>query len=140
MQVGEVAPHHGVNAGRAGHAMFTHKEMPKDGFGFGVVPWINVTAEGVEGAMLPESEDLKQATLRFMRASTTMVATTTAAAIEQRVVSLLAGQGIPPRNPAHIFPPYTAPPMGSGAPPFTQGIYPFGFIDLGGRSSLTYVH
>ena len=131
---------HGVNAGRAAHALFSHRELPKDGFGMGVVPWIDVTAEGVDGAMLPESEDLKEATLRFMRASTTMVATTTAAAIEQRVASLLAGQGIPPRNPAHIFPPYKAPPAGSGAPTFTQGIYLFCFIDLGGRSSLTYVH
>ena len=69
-----MAPH-GVNAGRAGHVLFTHKELPKDGFGFGVIPWIDVAAEGVEGAMLPESEDLKEATLRFLRASTTMVAT-----------------------------------------------------------------
>ena len=117
----EVAPH-GVNAGRAGHVLFTHKELPKDGFGFGVIPWIDVTAEGVDGAMFPESEDLKEATLRFLRASTTMVATTTAAAMEQRVVSLLAGQGIPPRNPAHVFPPYKAPVTGAGTPRVTQGI------------------
>ena len=132
----EVAPH-GLNAGRAGHVLFSHKELPKDGFGFGVIPWIDVTAEGVEEAMCPDSEDLKEATLRFLRASTTMVSTTTAAAMEQRVVSLLAGQGIPPRNPAHVFPPYTAAPVtGSGTPLFTQGIYPFSFIDLVGRSSL----
>ena len=86
MQVAEVAPH-GLNAGRAGHVLFSHKELLKDGFGFGVIPWIDVTAEGVEEAMCPDSEDLKEATLRFLRASTTMVSTTTAAAMEQRVDS-----------------------------------------------------
>ena len=80
----EVAPH-GLNAGRAGHVLFSHKELLKDGFG--VIPWIDVTAEGVEEAMCPDSEDLKEATLRFLRASTTMVSTTTAAAMEQRVDS-----------------------------------------------------
>ena len=117
------ASSHGVKAGRAGHAVFSHKELPKDGFGFAVVPWIDVTAEGVDGAMLPLSEDLKEATLRFMRSSTAMASTTTAGSLEQRVATLLAGRGAPPRHPKHIFPPYKAPPAGLGLPNFSQGIY-----------------
>ena len=43
-------------------------------------------------------------------------------------VYVYSGQSIPPRNPAHIFPPYTAPPMGSGAPPFTPAAAPPPFV------------
>ena len=52
MQVTEVKPH-GVRAGRAAHAIFTQKELVGDGFGLGVIPWMDVTAEGLEDAVLP---------------------------------------------------------------------------------------
>ena len=71
MQVMEVKPH-GVRAGRAAHAIFTQKELVGDGFGLGVIPWMDVTAEGLEDAVLPEAIGVKEATLRMLRDVTKM--------------------------------------------------------------------
>ena len=39
------------------------KELVGDGFGLGVVPWMDVIVEGLEDAVLPEAIGVKEATL-----------------------------------------------------------------------------
>ena len=72
--------------------------------GFGVLPWVDVTAEGEEDATLPESDDMKEALLRFMRLSTCSVTATTAAAMEARLRAITTGNATKPKNPPHVFP------------------------------------
>ena len=75
-----------------------------------MLPWLDVTAEGMEDAILPESEELKEATLRLMRDSTKIAPATMANTIEARVRSLIAGGPGASRvqNPPHVFPCYKA--------------------------------
>ena len=84
------------------------QEQVSDGFGFAVIPWLDVTAEGEEDATLPDSDDIKEAVLRFMRSSTTAATATTAAAIEARMRAVEEGKAIPPKHPAHVFPEFRA--------------------------------
>jgi hypothetical protein len=91
-------------AGRSAYALFSRQEQLGDGFGFGVLPWIDVTAEGEEDATCPDPDALKEALLVFMRASTTAATATTAGTMGARMAAVVAGQGVPPKNPAHVFP------------------------------------
>ena len=97
------SPHPGPSTGRSVYAAFSRLEKRTEGFGFGVIPWIDITAEGVEDATLPDSEALKESLLRFMRNSTTAATATTAAAMGQRMQAVVGGGGIPAKNPPHVF-------------------------------------
>ena len=112
MQVTEVKPH-GVRAGRAAHAIFTQKELVGDGFGLGVIPWMDVTAEGLEDAVLPESIEVKEATLRMLREATKIAPATLATTMENRVRAVETGNPVMAKNPEHVFPPFqpVAPPQ-----------------------------
>ena len=109
LSVQELTSHPNIpKAGRCCYALFSRQELPGDGFGFGVLPWLDVTAEGEEDAVCPESEDLKEAILRFGRASTTAATATTAASLEARMAAVVAGRAVPPKNPVHVFPQFVA--------------------------------
>ena len=105
-------------SGRAAHALLTRQEQEGEGFGMGVVPWLDVTAEGLEDAVMPEAEDVKEATLRFMRSCSTTAVATTAAAMEKRTRALEAGTSAAPRNLPHVFPVYRP---AAAAPEVQQG-------------------
>ena len=109
---------HGVNtASRAEHAVLSRQELPNDGWGFGCIPWLDITADGEEGAMLPTSDELKEAALCQMRQSATSAATTTPTNVEARMVALVEGRPAAPlRNFAHVFPEFTPGPV-NGDPP-----------------------
>ena len=107
-QVHEMVPYPNTKAGRAALALFTRQEQPTDDYGFGVIPWLDVTAEGEEDATLPDSDDLKEAILRFMRSSTSTATATTAAAMETRVKAVIDGKAVAPKHPAHVFPEFQA--------------------------------
>ena len=93
-----------ARTGRAVQATFSRLEQAKQGFGFGAIPWLDVSAEGEEEATLPDSDDIKGALLSLMRRSTATATATTAGSIEARVRAVLGGRGVPPKNPAHVFP------------------------------------
>ena len=105
LQLSQVEPLAGAS-GRHAHVLLTRQEQEGEGFGMGVIPWLDVTAEGEDDAVMPDSEDVKEATLRFMRGSATSATTTTGAAIEKRTRALEAGTLTAPRNLAHCFPEY----------------------------------
>ena len=105
LQLSEVDPN-GAAKGRAATARLTRQEQAGEDVGFGVIPWIDVTAEGEEDAVLPDSDDLKEAVMMFMRKSASSATATTAAAVEQRVRAVVAGTGIPPKGQAFAFPPF----------------------------------
>ena len=106
LQVQEVRPN-GVRAGRAAHALFTRRELANDGFGIGVIPWLECSAEGAEDVILPDGDEVKEATLRFMRKSTAAALSTTVASIETRMRALAAGKQGPLKNPEHVFPEFS---------------------------------
>ena len=106
LQVQEASPN-GVKAGRAGHALFSRQELANDGYGVGVLPWLDCTAEGEDDVILPEADEVKEATIRFLRDSTAAALSTTVASMEVRVRALLDGKGAPLRNPPHVFPEFS---------------------------------
>ena len=77
LQIHETMPYPNTKAGRAAHALFSRQEQIGDGYGFGVLPWLDITAEGEEDAICPDPDTLKEAVLRFMRSSTTTATATT---------------------------------------------------------------
>ena len=84
-------------------SLFSILEQPGDGFGFAVLPWLDVTAE-----VCPDSKELKEALLRLETASTTLATATAAASLEARIRAVVAGSAVPPKNPAHVFPQFVA--------------------------------
>ena len=116
LQLAEAEPHGLAAGGRAAHVVFTRKEKEGEGFGMGVLPWLDVTAEGVEDAVMPDPEDVKEALLRFMRSSASSAVATTGAALEKRTRALEAGSLGAPRNLAHCFPEYRAPAADAALP------------------------
>ena len=104
VQIQASVPHGVKTAARAAHAMFSMMEQPKDMWGFGCIPWLDATADGEEGVMLPTSDEFKESTLRHMRQSTASAATTSAANMETRMAGLVAGKPTPPKNLPQVFP------------------------------------
>ena len=102
----EAMPHGVATSGRAVHAVFSRQELASDGFGFGVIPWLECSAEG-EGATMPSSDEYKEATLMFLRQSTANAMTTTPQSIEARMGAMVAGKPVMPKNPQHVFPEFT---------------------------------
>ena len=80
------------------------EELPGDGYGIAVLPWLDCTAEGEEEVIMPEGDEVKEATLRLMRKSTAAALSTTVASLEVRMRALLEGKAAPLRNPAQVFP------------------------------------
>ena len=120
LQLAEATPLPNMpSSGRSAHALLTRQEQEGEEFGMGVVPWLDVTAEGVADAVMPEPEDMKEATLRFMRSSATTAVATTAAAMEKRMRALEAGTSAAPRNLANVFPVYQP---AAAAPEVQQGM------------------
>ena len=103
LQAKEASPN-GVSSGRAVHALFTRRELPKDGFGIAVIPWLDCTAEGEEEVIMPEGDEVKEATISLMRKSTASALSTTVASMEARIRALLEGKGAPLKHPPHVFP------------------------------------
>ena len=114
LQVKEVSPN-GGQTGRAALALFTRQELPGDGFGLAVLPWLDCTAEGEEEAVLPDGDEVKEATLRFLREATALALSTTVGSLEVRMRALLEGKGAPLRNAPQVFPEY-APSEGGAVP------------------------
>ena len=106
LQVQEASPN-GIKSGRAAHALFTRQELPNDGYGVGVLAWLDCTAEGEEDVILPEGDEVKEATIMMMRKSTVAALSTTVASLEVRMRSLVEGKAGPLRNPPHVFPEFT---------------------------------
>ena len=121
LQLAEAEPHGLASGGRAAYAAFTRKEKEGEGFGMGVLPWLDVTAEGVEDAVTPDPEDVKEALLRFMRSSASSAVATTGAALEKRTRALEAGSLGAPRHLAHCFPGYQPPAATAALPGRQQG-------------------
>ena len=113
LQVQEVSAN-GVKAGRAAHALFTRRELANDGYGMGVLPWLECSAEGVEDVTLPDGDEVKEATLCMLRKSTAAALSTTVASLETRMRSLLAGKAGPLKNPPHVFPEFSPSVDGAG--------------------------
>ena len=103
LHLNERIPTNLATAGRSIYGAFSRQEQVGDGYRIGVIPWIDVTAEGEEDAILPESDDIKEALLRFMRLSTCSVMATTVAAMESRVRAVAAGNATKLKNPADSF-------------------------------------
>ena len=104
LPIHEAMPHGVTTAGRAAHAVFSRQELPTDGFGFGVLPWLECSAEGEEGVVLPSSDEYKENTLLFLRQSTASAVTTTPKTMENKMEALVAGKPVTPANPPHKFP------------------------------------
>ena len=112
LQVHEASPN-GTKSGRAAHALFTRKELPKDEYGVGVLAWLDCSAEGEDDVILPDGDEVKEATLRLMRMSTAAALSTMAANLEVRMRTLLEGKARPLSNPPHVFPEFS--PSADGA-------------------------
>ena len=97
LQVQEASPR-GITSGRAAHALFTRQELTKDEYGVGVHPWLDCTSEGEDDVILPEGDEVKEATLLFMRNSTSIALSTTVGSMEVRMTSLLEGKAGPLQN------------------------------------------
>ena len=106
LPIHEAMPHGVAAAGRAAHAVFSRQELPSDGFGFGVIPWMDCSAEG-EGAVMPSSDEFKESTLLFLRKSTASAVPTNPQAMETRMEALVAGRPVVPKNPPHVFPEFS---------------------------------
>ena len=106
LPIHEAMPHGVATAGRAAHAVFSRQELPSDGYGLGILPWLDCSAEG-EDAIMPSSDELKEATLLFMRKSTASAVATTPLVMENRMEALVAGKPVVPRNQPQIFPEFT---------------------------------
>ena len=102
LQVQPVAPY--PKAGCSTVALFSRLELANEGYGIGVIPWINVMAEGLEDATYPDSDDDKEALLHFMRPSTILAMATTSNLLELRIWTLLANQAAALKQPPHVFP------------------------------------
>ena len=114
LQVHEAASN-GIKLGRAAYALFTRQELVKDGYGVGVIPWLDCTAEGEDEVILPDGDEVKEATMRFMRKSTSAALSTTVGSLEVRMRSLLEGRLAPLKNPPQVFPEFV-PSVGGAAP------------------------
>ena len=112
LQVHEASPN-GTKSGRAAHALFTRKELPKDDYGVGVLAWLDCSAEGEEDVILPDGDEVKEATLMLMRRSTAAALSTMAANLEVRMKALVEGKARPLSNPPHVFPEFA--PSADGA-------------------------
>ena len=106
IQVQEVKPN-GGRTGRAAHAMFTRRELATDGYGVGCLAWLDCSAEGEEEVILPGGDEVKEATLRFMRDSTSGALSTTVLSLETRMRALMAGKAAPCKNLQHVFPEFS---------------------------------
>ena len=56
---------------------------------------------------MPSSDELKEATLLFMRKSTASAVATTPLVMENRMEALVAGKPVVPRNQPQIFPEFS---------------------------------
>ena len=66
----ELTPHFNIpKTGRCCYALFSRQKQQEDGFGFGILSWMDTTAEGEEDAMCPDPDSLKEALLRFRKKS-----------------------------------------------------------------------
>ena len=104
LAIHEAVPHGVKTVARAVHAVFSRQEQRGDGFGFGVIPWLECSADGEEGAILPTSDEFKEATLLFLRQSSAGAVATTPQSIEARMEALVAGKAVAPKNYAEVFP------------------------------------
>ena len=104
LPIHEAMPHGVTTAGRAAHAVFSRQELSSDGYGFGVYPWLECSAEGEEGVILPSSDEYKESTLLFLRQATASAVTTTPKTMENRMEALAAGKPAMPANPPQVFP------------------------------------
>ena len=96
-----------ARSGRSVLASMTRQEQEQDGFRFGVIPWCDVTADGEEEATVPDAEDLREATLRFMRSSMTLAIATTAVLYDVRIAAIRNGTIAQLRKDPHVFPGFT---------------------------------
>ena len=103
LQLTEVNPSP-LSKGRAVYATFSQQEQAADGFGYGIIPWLDVTAEGEEDAILTDDDDLKESIYRCMKSSATVACATTAASMEARLTTLAAGQAPAPKKPDPVWP------------------------------------
>ena len=104
LPIHEAMPHGVTTAGRAAHAVFSRKELASDGYGFGVIPWLECSAEGEEGVILPSSDEYKESTLLFLRQAMASAVTTLPKTMENRMGALAAGKPAMPSNPPQVFP------------------------------------
>ena len=65
LPIHEAMPHGVAAAGRAAHAVFSRQELPSDGYGLGVLPWLDCSAEG-DDAIMPSSDEIKEATTIYI--------------------------------------------------------------------------
>ena len=107
LAIQEAAPNGGKSTAKAALALFTRQELAEDGYGIAVIPWLDCSAEGEEDVVLPSGDEVKEATMMFMRKSTALVAATTIASLETRMRNLLAGKAAPAKNPPHVFPTFS---------------------------------
>ena len=107
LAIQEAAPNGGKSTAKAALALFTRQELAEDGYGIAVIPWLDCSAEGEEDVVLPSGDEVKEATMLFMRKSTALVAATTIASLETRMRNLLAGKAAPAKNPPHVFPTFS---------------------------------
>ena len=103
LQVHEASTN-GVRAGRAAHALFTRQELASDGYRVGCLAWLDCTAEGEDDVIIPGGDEIKEATLLFMRNSTAVALSTTVASIETRIRALVEGQAVQGKKLPHVFP------------------------------------
>ena len=94
LQVQEASPN-GIKSRRAAHALFTRQESTKDEYGVGVHPWLDCTSEGEDDVILPEGDEVKEASLLFTRKSTQIALSTTVGSLEVRMRALLEGKAGP---------------------------------------------
>ena len=93
-----------MRAGRAAHALFTRQELASDGYRVGCLAWLDCTAEGEDDVIIPGGDEIKEATLLFMRNSTAVALSTTVASIETRIRALVEGQAVQGKKLPHVFP------------------------------------
>jgi hypothetical protein len=108
LHINEKAPNPGSKVrSPGGTALLSRAETASEGCGMGVLPYCDVTAKGVEDADCPDGNAFKEASLRFLRASTVKPKATTAANWPSRMVDVAAGTAKPGKNPPHVFPMYS---------------------------------
>ena len=125
LPIHEAMPHGVATAGRAAHAVFSRQELSSDGYGIGVLPWLDCAAEG-DGALMPSSDEIKEATLLFLRQSMASASATTSLAMETRMEAVVAGKPVGPKNAPHVFPEFT---LAEETPEMPRGGWKCGYAD-----------
>ena len=77
----------------------------KEGYGIGIIPWLEVSADGMDDAKVPTTEDMRRMVFQLAEASRVKLTTTGPVSIQNRIQSFQDGKSAIPLLEAAVFPP-----------------------------------